>query len=250
MPTAPRALLLDFGGILVDAPARPPAIATVVADRLRAAGVPVPSTVDSDVRAGFVAYAHWREATVRLPAPVEVSHRAFWAEYVAADWPVDARTVVAGAASELCYELIRFDPEMPLRQGIRELLEDAAARGTALGIVSNTMCGAAHRDYLAGIGLAGRFGVQLYSDEAGIRKPHPELIRRAAKVLGVVPEECWYVGDTWSRDVRCGRRAGVGTVVLMRSSRTGTEARPADLAADLVVADPAELRAALAAASQ
>jgi HAD superfamily hydrolase (TIGR01549 family) len=249
MPTAPRALLLDFGGVLVDAPARPPAIATLVADRLRAAGVPVPSTVDSDVRAGFVAYAHWREATVRLPAPAEVPHREFWAEYVAADWPASARAVVAAAAAELCYEIIRFDPDLPPRQGIPELLDEAAARGLGLGIVSNTMCGAAHRDYLAGRGLTDRFGVQLYSDEAGIRKPHPELIRRAAKALGAVPEECWYVGDTWSRDVRCGRRAGVGTAVLMRSSRTATEARPADLAADLVVADPAELRAALSAAS-
>ena len=245
MPTAPRALLLDFGGVLVDDPSAPRDIVAAVTARLAAAGVPVPSTVDSDVRAGFTAYGYWREATVRQWAPVELSHREFWAEYVAADWPAPARAAVAAAASELSYALIRFDPDLPLRPGVRELLDEAAGRDIPLGIVSNTMCGAAHRDYLAGLGLDKRFGVQLYSDEAGIRKPNPDLIRRAADGLGVAPGECWYVGDTWSRDIRCGRRAGVRAAVLMRSSRTGTETAPPDLSADLVVADPVELHAAL-----
>jgi N-acetyl-D-muramate 6-phosphate phosphatase len=237
-----RGLLLDFGGVLVDETIQPVRIAEALRDAFSAAGVPPPSTVDSDLRAGLVAYGHWREATVRPPAPVELSHREFWTEFVAADWPVDARTVVAERASALCYELIRFDPRTPLRQGIRELLDEFAG---PVGIVSNTMCGAAHRDHLAAVGLGDRFAVQLYSDEAGIRKPNPELIRRAAKAIGAVPEECWYVGDTWSRDVRCGLRAGVGTTVLMRSSRTGTETAPPGLDADLVVADPVELRTAL-----
>jgi N-acetyl-D-muramate 6-phosphate phosphatase len=238
-----RGLLLDFGGVLVDETIQPVRVAEALRSAFSATGVAPPSTVDSDVRAGLVAYGLWREATVRHSAPGEVSHHEFWTEFVAADWPVQARTVVAVHASALSYELIRFDPRTPLRHGIRELLDEVAV---PVGIVSNTMCGAAHRDFLAAVGLGDRFAVQLYSDEAGIRKPNPELIRRAAKAIGAVPEECWYVGDTWSRDVRCGRRAGVGTTVLMHSSRTGTETAPPGLDADLVVADPVELRAALA----
>ncbi len=240
-----RGLLLDFGGVLVDDAARPPAPTELVSERLRAAGVAVPSTVDSDIRAGFVAYAHWCEATVRQAAPVEMSARELWTGYVAADWPADARAVLAEHAAELSHEAIRFPLDLPLRQGIPELIEAAAGHGTGLGIVSNTVCGVAHREYLARLGIADRFTVQLYSDEAGIRKPNPELIHRAAKGLGLVPEECWFVGDTWSRDVRCGRRAGVGTVVLMRSSRTASESQPPGLTADIVVDDPVELRTAL-----
>ena len=240
-----RGLLLDFGGVLVDGPSRPPGTAELVRQRLRAARVAVPSTVDSDIRAGLVAYAHWCEASVRHSAPVEMAAQELWTEYVAGDWPADARAMLAPIAGELSLDAVRFPPDVPLRQGIPELIEAAAERGIGLGIVSNTVCGAAHREYLDGLGLADRFTVQLYSDEAGIRKPNPELIHRAAKGLGLVPEECWYVGDTWSRDVRCGRRAGVGSVVLMRSSRTASETQPPGLTADLVVDDPVELRAAL-----
>jgi N-acetyl-D-muramate 6-phosphate phosphatase len=239
-----RALLLDFGGVLVD-PGRPADIASALRAAFAGAGVTLPSTVDSDVRAGLVAYGHWCEASVRHSAPVELSHREFWTEYVAADWPPDACAVVAERASALCYELVRFDPEHPLRPGMRELVERVAAGRIPLAVVSNTMCGAAHRDYLAAIGLGDLFTVQLYSDEVGLRKPHPELIRRAAEATGSPIEECWYVGDTWSRDIRCARRAGVKMAVLMRSARTATEIAPPGLDADLVVDGPAELYEAL-----
>jgi haloacid dehalogenase superfamily, subfamily IA, variant 1 with third motif having Dx(3-4)D or Dx(3-4)E len=257
MPRAPRALLLDFGGVLVDEPVQRGRsvpmtsvvrVTSVVRERLAAAGAPVPDTLDADLAAGLTAYGHYCEAMVRPSEPVEPSHHELWTQYVAADWPAAARTVVAEQASQLCYQLVQLDDDLPLRPGTAELLADAAARGIPLAIVSNTVCGARHRDYLASVGIGTRFAVQLYSDEAGIRKPHPELVRRAAKVVEVPVEECWYVGDTWSRDVRCGRRAGVGTTVLMHSSRTGTETAPAGLRADIEVADPVELHATLTAA--
>ncbi|WP_438455022.1 HAD family hydrolase, partial [Staphylococcus epidermidis] len=73
---------------------------------------------------------------------------------------------------------------------------------------------------LAELGLAEAFGVQIYSDEAGIRKPHPQMLCRAAEALGADLAESWYVGDTLDRDVVAGRRAGVGAVILTRSQHT------------------------------
>ena len=90
--------------------------------------------------------------------------------------------------------------------------------------------------------LADRFAAQFYSDEAGVRKPNPELLVRAADAVGVAVGEAWYVGDTWSRDVLCGRRAGVGRTVLMRSMRTDTDVAYPRVAPDLLVPDPAGLR--------
>jgi len=55
---------------------------------------------------------------------------------------------------------------------------------------------AAHRDILAAARLGPRFAAQLYSDERRLRKPNPELARRAAAAVGVQIEECWFVGDT------------------------------------------------------
>ncbi|OLB66923.1 MAG: hypothetical protein AUI10_01400 [Actinobacteria bacterium 13_2_20CM_2_72_6] len=235
-----RALLLDFGGVLVDGGSRPgwpAALARKV--------VGGPPTVEADIVAGVAAYGLWGDAMCRPPAPVELAHERFWTDFVAADWPPRARDAVAEHATELCHELGRLRHDWYLRPGVPELLADATGQGIALAVVSNTLYGAVHREFLVAAGLAGHFAVQLYSDEVGVRKPNPELIRRAAGAVGVPVGDTWYVGDTWSRDVLCGRRAGVGCTVLMRSTRTGTDLAYPRPEPDLVVADPAELHARL-----
>jgi FMN phosphatase YigB (HAD superfamily) len=113
-----------------------------------------------------------------------------------------------------------------------------------VAVVSNTLYGSVHRDFLEKAGLGDRFAVQIYSDETGVRKPNPELVLRAARALGVGPEQCWFVGDTWSRDVRAARRARVGVAVLMRSARTEAQAPPG-LDVDRSVPDGYALRALL-----
>lgn len=107
-----------------------------------------------------------------------------------------------------------------IRPGARELIDYAQAQGIALGVVSNAHSGRAHRRILTELGIHDAFGVQIYSDEAGIRKPHPQMLGRAATALGVDLADCWYVGDTLDRDLVAGRRSGVGAVVLTRSQHT------------------------------
>jgi N-acetyl-D-muramate 6-phosphate phosphatase len=240
-----RALLLDFGGVLVDG-AGPPgwrrAWSDAVGERL---GAHLPAGFAVDLEAALDAYAHWCESMCRPWAPEELDQRRFWTDLVAADWPSAARDAAAEQAAELCEELGRASQGWCLRPGVPELLAGAADRGIGLGIVSNTLYGAVHRRFLAGQGLADRFGVQLYSDEVGLRKPNPELIRLACTALGVPPGDAWYVGDTWSRDVRCGMRAGVGRTVLMHSTRTPTDRTRPRPRPDMEVADPVELLARL-----
>jgi N-acetyl-D-muramate 6-phosphate phosphatase len=240
-----RALLLDFGGVLVDGATRPgwPArLATVLGALLAQRGAPVPATLGSDLAAAVEAYGWWGDAMCRRWAPVELTHPQFWSDFVAADWPADARAVVVGHATELCHRLGRLRHDWVLRPGVPQLLAATAERRIPVAVVSNTLYGAVHREYLAGAGLADRFAAQLYSDEAGVRKPNPELLAKAADAVGVPVGEAWYVGDTWSRDVLCGRRAGAGRTVLMRSPRTDGDVGYRRLAPDLVVPDPAGLR--------
>ena len=71
------------------------------------------------------------------------------------------------------------------------------------------------------------------------------MIRAAAQALGVPVGDAWYVGDTLSRDVRAGLRAGAGCTVLMRSSRTDTEPSDPYLIPDLVVENPVDLHRTL-----
>jgi HAD superfamily hydrolase (TIGR01549 family) len=240
-----RALLLDFGGVLAEVDSRagwPAELARTVRERL---GPDAPATLDADLAAGVAAYGRWGDAMSRPWAPRELTHERFWTDFVAADWPAPARDTVAQHATELCHRLGRLRHAFSLRPGVPELLAAAAGQGIALAVVSNTLCGAVHREFVAAAGLTGHFAVQVYSDEVGVRKPNPELIRRAAGAVGVPVQDAWYVGDTWSRDVLCGRRAGVGCTVLMRSTRTDTDLAYPRPEPDLVVADPAELQARL-----
>jgi FMN phosphatase YigB (HAD superfamily) len=249
MPTSPRALLLDFGGVIVEDSRRPTwaqELAETVHTLLEArhAQPPAVPAIEADLTAGLNAYGYWGDGVARSFAPTELRHEQLWADFVAADWPPAAREVVLAHATTLTYRLGEVRQDWRLRPGIVELLDDAAGRGILLAVVSNTIYGSVHRDFLERTGLADRFAVQLYSDEAGIRKPNPELILRTTRVLSISPRDAWFVGDTRSRDVRCGRRAGVGTTVLMHSARTRND--PATgVEPDHEVVDPVALRALL-----
>lgn len=249
MPITPQALLLDFGGVIADTggPAGWAASLTPTVHNLllsRKITRLSPEAIEADLTAGAAAYAAWGDAMCRPYAPLEVTHEQFWSDYVAADWPASAREAVLAHADTLCIRLGEVRHAFAVRAGIVGVLAEAVARGLLVAVVSNTLYGSVHRDFVERAGLADRFAVQVYSDEAGVRKPNPELILRAARSLGVAPEQCWFVGDTWSRDMRAARRARVGTAVLMRSERTEPEPPPG-LDADHTVPDGHALRALL-----
>ncbi|MQY07683.1 HAD family hydrolase [Actinomadura macrotermitis] len=221
----PRALLLDFGGVLVETGMRPgwcAELAKEVHALLTRAGCREldAAAVEIDIRAGAAADKCWKDAMSRPYAPPEMTHTGFWGDYVAADWPASARQLVIAHATPLCKRMGELRQDRRTRPGIPELLDGAAALGIPCGVVSNALSGAVHRDYTAATGLAGRLALEVYSDEAGVRKPNPEMIRIATRALGVRPGDVWYVGDNFDRDVLCGHRAGVGGNVLMVAEDT------------------------------
>ncbi len=249
MARRPRALLLDFGGVLVGVRKRtegPADLAAHVVDRLRAAGVEADAErIAESLRAGLGALKDWRNAAARRRAPLELTHREVWQDFLASDLSDRAREVLGAQAGPLCEVMVRSLLEHRVREGVPELLRTARASGVRVGVVSNAHSGAAHRRVLAETGLAELIDVQLYSDEAGLRKPHPGLIESAALALDVTPAECWYVGDTQDRDLLAGRRAGVGAVVLVRHDRTDTPPYPVRETPDVVLPEPSGLIALL-----
>jgi len=85
------------------------------------------------------------------------------------------------------------------------------------------------------LGLIGAFAHQIYSDELGVCKPNPEMIRVAAQMLWEAPKYCWMVGDK-RKDVECARQAGAGAAILMGDRPDAADADP-----DATVADGHEL---------
>jgi N-acetyl-D-muramate 6-phosphate phosphatase len=239
----PKAVLLDHGGVIARSTKRPERLTELaqhVHDMIVAAGgqaLPV-EDIHADIRAGRAAYKAWKNGNGRRVSPREIRHRELWEEFIAADWSPAARTLVGVEATPLCRLLVK-ESEKRLAEGMRDLFELCEGQGIKVGIVSNTLIGAANREHARVWGTEKYFSVQVHSDEVGIRKPDPEMILLACRALGLDPADCWYVGDNYDRDVLCGRRAGVGCAVLMRpADRLDPAARPQP---DVVVHDGVDL---------
>ncbi|MEV6812373.1 HAD family hydrolase [Micromonospora sp. NPDC051296] len=237
MVRTPRGLLLDFGGVLVDAPGSLAAAPEMVRRLGAVVGGAVPEArIAADLTEGARAYSRWRDEVSGAAEPVELPPARVWADFVTHDWPETARAAVEREATPLAYAWT-WRAEWEVRPGIPEALRAAAEAGLPVAVVSNTLCGAAHRDFLAAVGLSGLFVAEFYSDETGLRKPNPRFAQLAAEAIGVPIEECWFVGDSVHRDVACARRAGVAAAVLMRSPRTDREEPHPELRPDARIED-------------
>jgi putative hydrolase of the HAD superfamily len=114
----------------------------------------------------------------------------------------------------------RMTPE----PGVAGLLERLSAAGLPLGVVSNSMFGAAVlRWELARHGLDAHFRLLLSSADYGLRKPHPSMFHTAVARLRLSPQEVWFVGDDFTNDVLGAAQAGLTPVWY---NRLGAEAPP------------------------
>jgi FMN phosphatase YigB (HAD superfamily) len=232
----PRALLLDFGGVIAEADPTKDAADTAIYARVHRVirGALPLEQIQADMAAASEARDGWR----RDPANPELTHAQLWGAYVAKDWPVPAKAAVV----EHCSELSAMWATRPWHvvDGITELLEYTISRGIPVAVVSNTISGRAHREFLERSGLTAAFAAQFYSDEVGCFKPNPEMLLGAARFLYEPIDRCWFVGDSIQRDVACGRAAGVGGMILRPSHAWSNEDR-ASADADAVVADGHEI---------
>ena len=127
--------------------------------------------------------------------------------------------------------VLHFPPE--LHPGAAEAVTELAARGIALGIVSNTgrTPGIILRQVLDRYDLLRHFSVISYSDEVGYRKPDPEIFRRTLAGLGAEARHAAHIGDNPDADVTGAQKAG------MRGVHLAAGGRQAATHADLVVTD-------------
>lgn len=94
--------------------------------------------------------------------------------------------------------------------GIEALLQRLADAGFRLGVVTNKIETLA-KPLLEQAGWSDRFGCVIAGDTTARSKPDPEPVLEACRRLGVEPEQAVFVGDD-ERDMLAGRRAGTATV--------------------------------------
>ncbi|MEM2908151.1 MAG: HAD-IA family hydrolase [Candidatus Hadarchaeales archaeon] len=150
---------------------------------------------------------------------------------------------------------LRVPPSPQIMEGIMKIYSEnfrmllkPQARGVLselkksyeLGIISNSMSGLS-RDFLAREGLLDYFKVILVSRDVGVRKPSPEIFRRALELLGVKAHEAAHVGNSLEEDVVGAKAAGMRSVLLSSSAIEDAEVEP-----DLTVPSLDEVPAAIA----
>ena len=125
-----------------------------------------------------------------------------------------------------------------LFDGMDELLAAIAVRGLRWGIVTNKPAW-----LTAPIvdGLALRVDCSVSADQVARAKPAPDALLHACTLIDVAPQDCWYVGDNYDRDVLCGIRAGVGGNILMEAKKTYEPPYDLDIRPGAIVADPVGL---------
>lgn len=114
----------------------------------------------------------------------------------------------------------------PLLPGVAELLAEAGARGTRLGVASNSP--RTHVEgHLARVGLLDRFDVIRCIDDVTAGKPAPDLYLAAVAALDVAPGRAVAFEDSVPGHVAA-KRAGLACVVVPNPSTAHCEFPHAD----------------------
>ena len=192
----PAGALFDLDGTLLDS--APDMLATVnrmLADRGR------PPLALSDIRP-VVSHGSRAMASVAFPE-------------------LDAEGVVALVPELLAIYGEELGRHSQPFDGVEAMLGALEAAGTRWGIVTNKP------EYLAArilpqLGWQSRCAVLVGGDSLAERKPHPLPLLHAAKVIGVAPGDCVYVGDD-ARDIVAARAAGMPSVVALWGYRLDSE---------------------------
>lgn len=103
------------------------------------------------------------------------------------------------------------EANMPLYEGVREMLDDLRGSGRRLAVAT----GKARRGLdraLAATGLAGHFEATRCADE-GFAKPHPDMLLMLLDITGVERDRAVMVGDT-THDLDLAANAGVDAVAV------------------------------------
>lgn len=116
-------------------------------------------------------------------------------------------------------------PQYAVLASAQALLESLRDRGFKTGLVANSWPdpGRILRADAEALGLAPLLDVLLFSADAGVRKPGPEIFLRACSELGVDPAAVLFVGDDPVNDVQGASNVGMRTAQALWFTAEETE---------------------------
>jgi phosphoglycolate phosphatase len=124
----------------------------------------------------------------------------------AAEFPALRDEFLAHYSANICAHTTLFD-------GMEKLIATLEQRNLPWGIVTNKP----HRftlPLMQALGYAERAACLVSGDTCSRAKPHPDPLFHAAKIIGIAPEQCLYLGDD-KRDIEAGRAAGMKSLIAL-----------------------------------
>ncbi|RPJ27161.1 MAG: HAD family hydrolase [Chloroflexi bacterium] len=160
----------------------------------------------------YEAYKKWAKETL-----LQVSEVELWTHWMLPDYP-DAK--ISSLAENLTQLWQQRNGRRVPRPEVKPTIIELSQRGYTLGIIANTLSKTEIPLWLKTDGLAQYFKSVILSSNFGRRKPDPYIYLEAARVAGIDPAKCAYVGDNPSRDITGARQAGYGMVIILLERET------------------------------
>ncbi len=147
----------------------------------------------------------WKELSAKYGFPdVEIPYmrcvgvnaavsRQIFLDFYGADFPYDRYCAEVSGTYHARYDGGR----LPMKPGIRELLEPLTQRGCPLALASSTRSSTV-TGQLRDAGLLPFFRAVIGGDQVSHSKPHPEIFLTAAGQLGAAPADCCVVEDSFN----------------------------------------------------
>ena len=105
------------------------------------------------------------------------------------------------------------------KQGAINTLAQIKGLGFKLGLITD--CASELPELWHKTEFASYFDVTLFSCVEGIKKPDPEIYKKASNLLEVAPEKCLYIGDGGSYELTGAKNIGMTPVLLFDRSEQG-----------------------------
>lgn len=202
--TAPKAILFDLWGTLIESDDFSPARGN--ARLLALAGCDVPLETVQAWEDGLLREVERREDE----SSIEFTRQSL--QHILND-----RFAISSplGLAEQEWEFWSSSMRIRLVDGVPDMLADVARRSIRRAVISNSsFTGETIRRTLADLGVADRFEFVVSSADYGVRKPHRAIFEAALARLGLEPREAWFAGDTVAYDLRGALAAGMFAVLF------------------------------------
>lgn len=132
-----------------------------------------------------------------------IASKQVFLDFYGEDFPYDTYKQETSADYHAKYDGGR----LPMKSGIRELLQFLKEKGYHIGLASSTRFEVVNQQ-LEDAGLLPYFDTLTCGDMVKRSKPEPDIFLKAAETLGVQPEECIVIEDSYN-GIRAASRAGM-----------------------------------------